>query len=389
MLALVSLLNDAASEMIAPLLPIFLTAVMGAGPAIVGLVDGVSEATSSVLKLLAGRLSDRGVSARGLMIGGYALANVARPLIGLATAWPDVLGLRFLDRVGKGLRTAPRDVLLAASVDNSFRGRAFGVHRSADHIGAMLGPLIAAALLAFAVPLRHVFLLAGIAGALVLFTLFGGLPPDAPDGNTAEAPRGPAPFSWRLLDTRLQVLLVATTLLALAGVSEAFVVLWAAAHGLAVVWVPIVWAAAHAAKALIAWPAGELADRQGSLRVLAFGWPLRIVTLAVLALVPARGWEIWAAFIAYSMSLATTEAAERTLIAEAAAPERRGTAFGWFYLLTGIVALPGGILFGVLWQTQGARASLLAAAALSALACLAAALAARRGSGAASAIPRA
>lgn len=146
-LGLVSLLNDAASELITPLLPIFLTATLGAGPVIVGFVEGVAEATASVIKLVSGRLADRGVPARPLLIAGYGLSNAARPLLGLALGWPMVLGLRFLDRVGKGIRTAPRDALIAGAVAAEQRGRAFGFHRSMDHAGAVVGPLAAYALL--------------------------------------------------------------------------------------------------------------------------------------------------------------------------------------------------------------------------------------------------
>ncbi|MEA1890842.1 MAG: MFS transporter, partial [Pseudomonadota bacterium] len=158
-LGFVSLLNDTASEMITPLLPLFLTATLGAGPAVVGLVEGVAEAAASILKLVSGWLADRGWSRKKLVIGGYVVSNVARPFIGLALSWTWVLVLRFLDRVGKGLRTAPRDAVIAASVDTSVRGRAFGFHRAMDHTGAMLGPLIAFMLLYWGTAIRDVFLL--------------------------------------------------------------------------------------------------------------------------------------------------------------------------------------------------------------------------------------
>ncbi|MGH8308809.1 MAG: MFS transporter, partial [Steroidobacteraceae bacterium] len=174
-LAAVSFLNDTASEMIAPLLPLFLTLTLGAGPAIVGLIEGAAEAATSVLKLAAGRLTDRGVDRRKLVVGGYALANVARPLLGVAGSWAQVLTLRVSDRIGKGLRSAPRDALLAASVAPQVRGRAFGVHRSADHLGAMVGPLLAAALLATGFDMREVFFAAGVLGALTIATVWLGL----------------------------------------------------------------------------------------------------------------------------------------------------------------------------------------------------------------------
>ena len=184
-LCLVSFLNDAASEMITPLLPIFLTATLGAGPAVVGLVEGLAEATASVLKLISGRLADRGIPAKSLVLSGYGLSNLARPLIGLAAAWVAVLLLRFLDRVGKGLRTAPRDALIAASSPPPLRGRAFGFHRSMDHAGAVIGPLLAFAMLSAQADLEHVFLASALPGALVLLLLVFGLPSQAAPAVTA------------------------------------------------------------------------------------------------------------------------------------------------------------------------------------------------------------
>jgi len=175
-LGLVSFLNDAASEMITPLLPIFLTATLGAGPVVVGLVEGVAEATASILKLVSGRLADRGWNAKGLVVGGYGLSNTARPLIGLAFGWTWVLLLRFLDRVGKGLRTSPRDALIAASTESQLRGKAFGFQRALDHGGAVVGPLLAFLLLGWGLELHNVFLLSVVPGILVMLLLWFGLP---------------------------------------------------------------------------------------------------------------------------------------------------------------------------------------------------------------------
>ena len=191
----VSLLNDAASEMITPLLPVFLTATLGAGPAIVGLVEGVAEATASVLKLCAGRLADRGVPPRRLVVAGYGLANLARPLLGLVASWPAVLALRFTDRVGKGLRTAPRDALIAGATDPAFRGRAFGFHRAMDNAGAVLGPLLAFALLRAQVALGSVFLASVVPGVLVMLLLAAGLR----SGERGAPPAPPPPLRLSLL----------------------------------------------------------------------------------------------------------------------------------------------------------------------------------------------
>jgi MFS family permease len=374
-LAAVALLNDAASEMIAPLLPLFLTLTLGAGPAVVGLVEGAAEAAASLLKLASGRIADRGVDRRKLVIAGYALANVARPLIGVAATWTQVLALRVVDRIGKGIRTAPRDALLAASVGPQARGRAFGVHRSADHLGAMVGPLLATVFLAAGFSMRQVFLVAGALGAVTIVTLVIGL---AKADVPVQVPVRTAPLIWRGLDSRLRAFLIAAGVVAAATVPEALLVLWAMQHGVALAWIPILWAAAHALKALLAWPCGELVDRIGPLPVLVFGWPLRVAALLALASVAPSGALVWVLFVAYAATLAVTEAAERSLVAAAAPEAARGTAFGWFHLFAGVGALPGAWLIGTLWESQGFRTALLAAAVIGAIASAAAGVLAMR-----------
>ncbi|HVN43470.1 MAG TPA: MFS transporter [Steroidobacteraceae bacterium] len=362
-LGVTSLLNDAASEMIAPLLPLFLTAALGAGPAIVGLVEGLAEATASVLKLLSGRLADRGVPAKSLVVGGYGLANAARPLMGLAAGWGAILALRFLDRVGKGLRTAPRDALIAEAAAPQERGRAFGFHRSMDHAGAVIGPLAAFALLAAHIELRHVFYASAIPGLLVLLMVLFGLPRGA---HPKVPPR--APFAWGALDGRLRGMIVAAGLLALASVPEAFVVLWARQAGMALQWVPLVWAAASLAKMSVAMPAGMLSDRLGRVPLLVGGWVARVAVLLGLASVQAEGLSVWLLFVAYGVTLAVTEPAERSLIGDHAPAAVRGTAYGLYHLASGLLVLPGALLFGVLWERWGSSHAFGAAAAVTAAA---------------------
>lgn len=357
-LGFVSLLNDASSEMITPLLPIFLTATLGAGPAIVGLVEGLAEATSSVLKLVAGRLADRGVDARLLVLGGYGLSNATRPLIGLATGWSAVLLLRFLDRVGKGLRTAPRDALIAGATDAAQRGRAFGFHRSMDHAGAVIGPLIAFTLLAAHVELEHVFLASVVPGLLVLLLLYFGLPAAQP---FVMRPR--SSFAWSTLHVRLRAMIVAAGWLALANVPEVFVVLWATHAGMDVRWVPLVWAAASLVKMLIALPAGIVSDRLGRVPVLLGGWSARVVVLLTLAALPSPPmWQVWLLFVAYAATLAVTEPAERSVIGDHAAEHERGTAYGLYHLSSGLLVLPGAVIFGGIWQQFGSSTAFVVAA---------------------------
>ncbi len=372
-LGCVSLLNDAASEMITPLLPVFLTATLGAGPAIVGLVEGVAEATASILKLVAGRLVDRGAGAKRLVFAGYGLANLARPALGFAALWPVVLALRFADRVGKGIRTAPRDALIAGAAGEAIRGRAFGFHRSMDHAGAVIGPLVAFALLRSGVPLGQVFLWSAVPGVLVLALLGLGVPADAP---LALAPPAPA-LRFGALDARLRALLIAAGGLALATVPEVFVVLWARESGLPLAWVPLVWAAASLGKMLLAYPAGIASDALGRVPMLLAGWSLRVLALLALALLTARGPLIWALFLGYSATLAFTEPAERSLIGDVAPAAVRGTAFGLYHLASGLLMLPGAVLFGVVWERAGSGVAFGLAATITALAAAGMALAAR------------
>ncbi|KPJ95635.1 MAG: hypothetical protein AMJ53_02400 [Gammaproteobacteria bacterium SG8_11] len=363
-LSLVSFLNDAASEMITPLLPIFLTAVLGAGPLVVGLVEGVAEATASILKLISGRLADRGWNAKGLVVGGYGLSNTARPLIGLAFGWAWVLVLRFLDRVGKGLRTSPRDALIAASTDSHLRGRAFGFQRALDHGGAVVGPLLAFMLLGWGLDLHHVFLLSVVPGVLVMLLLWFGLPPTPP--IAAEAPIA-IPLGWRGVDARLRALIIAAGGLALATTPEVFLVLWAQARGLEIVWVPLLWAAASAVKVVVAIPGGHWSDRFGRLPVLVVGWGARILILIALGLTATGDLTIWLLFLAYAGSLAFTEGAERALIGDYAPVGQKATAYGVYHMISGLLALPGALLFGALWQWFNATTAFMTAAGLTTL----------------------
>ncbi|GIV58219.1 MAG: MFS transporter [Rhodothermaceae bacterium] len=363
-LGLVSFFNDIASEMITPVLPLFLTATLGAGPAVVGLIEGVAEATASLLKLAAGRWVDRHGRHKALVLGGYGVSNAARPLIGLATGWGAVLLFRFLDRVGKGIRTAPRDALIAAAVEPGSRGRAFGFHRAMDHAGATVGPLAAFVLLQAGVGLRDVFLLSVIPGVVLMALLWRGIPADRPVAAPAPLPR----LAWRALDRRLRALVVAAGGLALAAAPDAFLVLWASARGVELAWVPLLWAVAHGVRSLLAGVGGELSDRRGRLPVVLIGWGARVAMLVALALAPVSLVGAWALFLAYAATTAFTEGAERALIGDAAAEGEKATAFGLYHMLAGLLALPGALLFGVLWERLGMAVAFLVSAALTTLA---------------------
>ena len=365
-LGMVSLVNDAASEMITPLLPLFLTATLGAGPAVVGLVEGVAEATASILKVVSGRLADRGVGAKRLVLAGYGASSLARPAIGLALGWTLVLLLRFLDRVGKGLRTAPRDALIAAAVPAASLGRAFGFHRAMDHAGAVIGPMLAFGLLALGADLGQVFLWSLLPGLAVMALVLLGLPADAPVA-LAPAPR----LDFRRLDRQLKALLFAAGLMAMAALPEAFMVLWAVDAGIDMALIPLVWAAASAVKMAVVLPAGQLSDRLGRLPVLVGGWSARVAVLLLLAFTDAGGIWAWVMFVAYAACLAVSEAPERSLVGDVAPEGLRGTASGVYHFVTGLLALPGAALLGWVWQVAGPAAAFLLAAALTTVAAVA------------------
>lgn len=362
-LSLVSLLNDAASEMITPLLPLFLTVTLGAGPAVVGLVEGVAEATASLLKILSGRLADRGWRHKALVLGGYTVSNVCRPLIGLAHSWPWVLALRFLDRIGKGIRTAPRDALIAHTTPPQLLGRAFGLHRALDNAGAVIGPLLAFGLLQQQLSLQQIFLCSAVPGGLVLCLLAFGLPePSRP------APLHPPPLQWRRLDPALQGLILAGGLLAFATTPEVFLILWARGRGLEIVWIPLLWAAASLVKTPLSMLGGELSDHLGRLPVLIGGWGLRVGILILMAIAGDGPGLTWVLFLAFAGSLALTEGAERALIGDCAPGPIKATAFGLFHMTVGLAALPGALLFGSLWQWWGAASAFTFSASVTAVA---------------------
>ncbi len=365
-LAAASLLNDTASEMIYPLLPLFLTGVLGATPAMLGLIEGVAESTASFVKLVSGWVSDRVRRRRPLVVVGYTVAGIARPLIGLATAAWQVLLIRFADRIGKGVRSAPRDALLAASVAPAWRGRAFGLHRAADHAGAVVGPLLASGLLlVLDDDLRAVFLLAAIPGALTVLILLAGVR-EAP---SALADARPPRLSWRELDAPLRRFLPILALFTLGNATDAFLLLRAQQLGVPLALLPALWAAHHVVKMLASVPGGAAADRFGERRAIVLGWLLYALTYTGFALAAAP-LHAWVLFLVYGAFYGLTEAPEKALVAAYAAPERRGAAFGAYHFAVGIAALPASVLFGLVWQHVSASAAFGLGAALALLAAL-------------------
>jgi MFS family permease len=366
-LAAVSFLTDVSSEMIYPLLPVFLTMVLGANASFIGAIEGAAETTAALLKLASGWWSDRVRKRKPLVLWGYALASAMRPLVAIATSAAQVLVIRVADRVGKGIRNAPRDALIAESVDPSIRGRAFGFHRAADHAGGVVGPLIAFAVLTWHIAaLRTVFWLAAIPGVLsVLVVAFAvkDIPRDvrAPtkEGLDLSLPLG-ARF-WRVLT----VIFVFT----LGNSTDAFLLLRANQLGVPVALAPILWAALHLVKSASSTPGGALSDRIGRRPTLIAGWLLYAAVYLGFGLASAP-WQAWALFGVYGIFFGLTEGSERALIADLVAPERRGTAFGWYNLAIGLGALPASLMFGFVWDRAGPAAAFTMGATLALIAAL-------------------
>ena len=363
-LSVVSFLNDAASEMIYPLLPLFLTGTLGAGAAFLGVVEGVAESASSLLKLVSGWVADRVGRRKALVAWGYGIAAVGRPLIAVAAAPWQVLAVRFADRVGKGLRTAPRDAMLAESVAPEVRGRAFGVHRAADHAGAVAGPLLAAGLLLL-LPgrLRLVFGLALVPGLVTLLVVLWKVrePPRAVAAG-AGADRPPLP-KLKDLGPVLPRYLGVLVLFTLGNASDAFLLLRASDLGVAAALVPLLWGVLHVSKAAWSVVGGRLADRVGPRPAIAAGWLVYAAVYAAFAVAGAE-WHAWALFAVYGLFFGLTEAPEKALVAALAPVGARGSAFGAYHFAIGLAALPASILFGALWQGVSPEAAFLTGAGL-------------------------
>ena len=362
----VSLCNDLASEMVTPLIPVLLAAVLGAGPVVLGAIEGLAETIAAVLKLWAGRHSDLwGGRRKPFVLAGYALSNIVRPLLGIAGSWPLVAALRSVDRVGKGLRTAPRDALLADATPPELRGLAYGFHRAMDNGGAMAGALLAAAVLAWTpLSLGQVILCSAIPGVLAALLVAVGIR----DGEIAAAPRAAAPpLLWQGLSPELRRVLPVVGLFTLARASETFVVLRGHELGGSVAQLLLLWAAMSAMKAFTAWLGGGLSDHLGHRAMTALAWGAFAAAFAILATAGSLP-GLWAAGLIYGILAGLGEGAERALIGELAGSEQRGTAFGWYNGVVGAAALPSGLLFGGLWQASNGPTAFAAAAAVSALA---------------------
>ncbi len=362
-LGFVSLLTDVSSEIIYPLLPAFLTGVLRAGPAFLGVVEGIAETVASLLKILAGRASDRLPRRKPLVVAGYSLSSVARPLMAVAMVPWHVLAVRTVDRIGKGLRGAPRDAIVADVTEPRDLGRAYGFHRAMDHAGAVAGPLIAAALLAWGFELRSVFALAAIPAAVSVVVLVAFV---------GEAPReqGRGPFTASAvvpLGSGFRRYLVVLGLFTLGNSSDAFLLLRAQEVGVPLALIPLLWTLHHAVKAALSTWAGGFSDRVGRRRTILLGWAVYALAYGGFA-VAQTPFHVTGLFAFYGLFHALTEGPERALVAALAPPEGKGRAFGLFHGVTGALLLPASLLTGTVWQVWGAATALGTGAALAAVA---------------------
>lgn len=377
-LSAVSLLNDTSSEIIYPLLPAFLAITLGATPFAIGLIEGFAESLSSLLKLFSGYLSDRFEKRKLPVFGGYALASVVRPLLAFVTSWQQVLAVRITDRIGKGIRVAPRDALLAGSVGPSSRGLAFGFNRAADHLGAVIGPAIAFVLLYLlaadpanpsAVEYREVFLFAAIPVALGLFIIIFFVRESEASLGASRMEREPLHLSLRGFDVNFKRFLIIVALFTLSNSTDAFLLLRAGQAGISLQLLPLLWMALHISKVISSLIFGDLSDRMGRRRLIFAGWIVYAAVYCGFAFVSGP-WQALGLFILYGVYFGLTEGVEKALVADLVPEEKRGTAYGLYNLAFGIAVFPASLLFGYLWTGIGASAAFLFSAAISVSAAL-------------------
>lgn len=377
-LSAVSFLNDTSSEIIYPLLPAFLALTLGASPFIIGLIEGFAESVAAFLKLFSGYLSDKFDRRKFPVFLGYSLASVVRPLLAFVTSWQQVLVVRVTDRVGKGIRGAPRDALLAESVPPEKRGFAFGFNRAADHLGAVLGPICGFILLSFLAgnpqsPTAHeyqqVFLYASIPVALGLFVIVFFVKEEKRKDHPAGENITPIKLSLKEFDGNFKRFLIVIALFTLSNSTDAFLLLRAEQSGIAPAVLPLLWMALHLSKVFFSLVGGDLSDRIGRKQLIFAGWIVYAIVYAGFAFVDSA-WQAWVLFIVYGVYFGLTEGVEKALVADLIAPEKRGTAYGFYNLAFSITVFPASLLFGLFWSRFGAATAFLLSAGISVIAAI-------------------
>ena len=383
-LSAVSFFTDVSTEMIYPLLPVFLASVLGANASFIGAIEGVAETTASLLKLVSGWWSDKIGRRKLLVVIGYAIATVARPFTAMARSATQVLAIRLTDRIGKGIRTSPRDALLADSAPPHARGRAFGFHAAADNAGAVLGPLLAFMILKIQgvgsfegsthlLPhdeqaLRNVFWLAAVPGFVALAILIVVVR-DVPRREAGEKAAESSGIVGGGLTKRFWAYLAVVLLFTLGNSTDAFLLLRAHQLGVPLALAPILWALLNLVKAAGGTYGGQLSDTLGRKPLIVGGWLLYAAVYFAFGWATAA-WHAWALFAAYGIFYAMTEGTEKALVADIVPRHRRGSAFGWYNLAIGLGALPASLIFGAIWDRAGAPTAFAFGATLALIAAL-------------------
>jgi len=361
-LGFVSLLNDAASEMIYPLLPIFLTSVLGVGAGVLGVIEGVAESTASLLKLFSGWISDKFRKRKALILFGYSLAALGRPVIALSRYWWQVAIIRFVDRFGKGIRTSPRDALISLSAAAEVKGKAFGFHRAMDHAGAIIGPICAVILLKFGMSLKNLFAWALLPGIITIFIVFFFV-----KEKKTEAKSKNIEFKFSSLSKNFKIYLLILILFTLGNSSDAFLILRAKDAGISTSLIPVLWIVLHFVKMTTSIPGGEWSDRAGRRKVIVSGWIVYALIYLGFGL-STQVFHIWVLFALYGVYFGLTEGVEKAFVSDLVVDSFQGTAFGFYHLAVGITAFPSSVFFGLIWQQFGSLAAFSYGSALAGLA---------------------
>lgn len=358
-LGLVSLFTDLSTEMAYPIIPVFLKEVLKVQPLFIGLIEAIAESTASILKTFSGYISDRLKKRKLFIFIGYTLSAAVKPLLAFATQGWHVLMVRFSDRVGKGIRTAPRDALIADSAKDAYMGRTYGFHRALDTLGAMLGPLTAFVILALSGDnYRLLFGLAVVPGIVAIAIILLGVREIVPEAKRVFK------FSVRKLDPRLKVFLLIMVIFTLGNSSDAFLLLRARNIGVAATMIPLLWLAFNLSYFLWAFPAGILSDRIGRRKTIFLGFIIFSLCYTAFSLNHSAV-VIWFIFVIYGLYYGFTEGNLRAYVADLTTSEIRATAFGVYHTVVGVTLLPANLLMGFLWQKFGFQTALLLGASLS------------------------
>ena len=372
-LAIGSFLTDVSSEMLTNLIPLFLYIVLGVQTSIIGLIDGIAETTASLVKIYSGALSDRLGKRKTITVIGYALSTISKPFLYFAVTWEWVLGVRFSDRVGKGIRTAPRDALLADSAKSDQRGLAFGLHRAGDTAGAFIGLGIAALIIwltqsGTAELTRHTFQIVVLASIIPAVLAVVVLALGVKEVAAARKDNNGLPsLSWKAFDKRFRAFLVVVIIFTLGNSSDSFIVLRGQDRGLSVLQIMGMLMTFNAVYSLLAGPLGSLSDRVGRRRLMLVGWTIYGLVYLGFA-VSHTGAQIWVLFGLYGIYYALTEGVAKALVADIVPQEQRGTAYGLFNAAIGFSALPASLIAGILWQAISPAAPFVFGASLSLIA---------------------